>query len=797
VLLAAVPSSLMLGAITYMSTDLSPIPMLWVLPLALYLLTFIIVFDSLKSLFPGFVVSWGGLPHTIILWIQPFLVFLLCFVLVGAIGISPLARSIGITLGAFFVITMACHGELARDRPSTRHLTEFYLWMSFGGMLGGMFNGLLAPTLFTGVAEYPLALIVACLIRPVLKEEGWFDGVVGSGFPGIIASFRETGAKLAKVPAFNFALIVILGGAIAAGCIYLINDMMGLPQGVGIILYGLGLTSVVTLLALRFKPNNALPFTMDVLLGTFVFILASFLIYNGLENWHWLSGDPGKNILLRFLKNFKVSGEFLRVFFYIITIGIPLGFALFYSSRPLRFGIAVGGVLLANFLYGLGRRDDTILYAGRSYFGVLRVFYDRMGDRWGPLTPQELEILQPTPEDLKAIEYKVSDDRKVYIPDSTYLMHGTTHHGLNYQHPKGLRRLATTYYHRKGPTGIIMERLNWFNFEYDPQTDTRKWTPQPQNTYHADARLPVSFIGLGAALGASNLPVDQITAAWSEPPYATVGLGTGTMASYGRPFQHVTFYEIDNTIRSFHLQPFATGAPVFNYLDDAIKRGVALEVIMGDARQSLANPVVPADKSFRLSDGTEVFGGTFRKDGSVYLSPHRQNYYHVIELDAFSSDAIPVHLITKEAIEMYFEKLVEKGVLCVHTSNRHVDLVTPVVDIANTLKLAWRVGKDNGGDSREDRQTSGYRGHFGQEYVMLARDDKYLPKEGPVTSDLTNQEYMVWSTPGPAGNPAWTDDYSNLAGALREQLAARIFIIAFVVIGVVVALILMVSKSFQ
>jgi hypothetical protein len=760
VLLAAAPSSLMLGAITYMSTDLSPIPMLWVLPLALYLLTFILVFAR-------YPVPWTAMPHTIMLWIQPFLVFMLCFLLVGAIGVSPLWKSIGFTLGAFFIITMVCHGELARDRPATRHLTEFYLWMSFGGMLGGVFNGLLAPTLFTGVAEYPLALIVACLMRPVLKEEGWFDSVVASGFTGLVASLRETGNKLAKVPALNFSLIVILGGAIVGGCIYLVNDSLGLPTMFGMMLYGLGLTAVVTLLALRFKPNNVLPSIMDALLGLFVFALASFLIYNGMENWNWLSTSE-KNLLLRFIKGLGFSNAVLMSFFYYVTVGIPLVFALFFASRPLRFGVAVGGVLLANFLYGVGRHDDNLLYAGRSYFGVLKVY-----EKQEILSERELQVLNPSPEEMKRFAQTI--EGKTYFSAAyTYLMHGTTHHGLNYQRPKGLRRLATTYYHRKGPTGIIMERLNWF--------------PGPQNTYWADARLATSFAALGGSgLGVTNLPVEQIAAAWSEPPYATVGLGTGTMASYGRPFQHVTFYEIDNKIRSFHLEPFAAGRPFFNYVGDSIKRGVALEVIMGDARQSLAKPVVPEGRT----------AGTFLADGSIVLNPHRENYYHVIELDAFSSDAIPVHLITKEAIGMYFEKLVEQGVLCVHTSNRHVDLVTPVVDIANKgviingelVPLAWRVGKDDG--------SSGHRGHFGQEYVMLARNDKYLPKDGPVVSDLTGQEYMVWSTPPPAGNPEWTDDYSNLAGALREQLALWIFIIVFFVIGVLVALILVVSKSFE
>ena len=67
----------------------------------------------------------------------------------------------------FGVIALACHGELADDRPSPARLTEFYFWISLGGMLGGLFNAVLAPVIFTGIVEYPLVLIVACLVRRV------------------------------------------------------------------------------------------------------------------------------------------------------------------------------------------------------------------------------------------------------------------------------------------------------------------------------------------------------------------------------------------------------------------------------------------------------------------------------------------------------------------------------------------------------------------------------------------------------------------------------------------------------
>src|SRR5205807_587943 len=68
-------------------------------------------------------------------------------------------------LGLFWV-ALLCHGELARMRPDRRHLTEFYFWMSLGGVLGGAFNALAAPLLFRGIVEYPLALVLACALRP-------------------------------------------------------------------------------------------------------------------------------------------------------------------------------------------------------------------------------------------------------------------------------------------------------------------------------------------------------------------------------------------------------------------------------------------------------------------------------------------------------------------------------------------------------------------------------------------------------------------------------------------------------
>jgi hypothetical protein len=150
--LAFVPSSLLLGATTYITTDLAAVPLLWVLPLAIYLLTFILAFGR-----------WPRVLHRVVVAITLPLVLLVIFLMVSA-----LPERIWITVlwhfGLLFVIALAGHGALALDRPAPRHLTEFYLLISVGGVLGGLFNALLAPLIFSSLIEYPLVMVLACVL---------------------------------------------------------------------------------------------------------------------------------------------------------------------------------------------------------------------------------------------------------------------------------------------------------------------------------------------------------------------------------------------------------------------------------------------------------------------------------------------------------------------------------------------------------------------------------------------------------------------------------------------------------
>lgn len=171
VALAFVPSSMMLGVTMYLTTDIAPIPLLWVIPLAIYLLTFILVFAR-KTI----------IPHRLMVRFLPVIALVLIFLLFAEDMKPPVWLLIPLHLLMLFTAAMVCHGELARDRPPAARLTEFYLWLSLGGVLGGVFNGIIAPLVFRRVVEYPLAIILACLLRPTITSN--------RGEPGRVSAWR-------------------------------------------------------------------------------------------------------------------------------------------------------------------------------------------------------------------------------------------------------------------------------------------------------------------------------------------------------------------------------------------------------------------------------------------------------------------------------------------------------------------------------------------------------------------------------------------------------------------------------
>jgi SAM-dependent methyltransferase len=158
--LAAVPSGLMLSTTTHLTTDIVAMPLLWALPLSLYLLSFVVAFAARRA-------------------VADFITILapLVILVAGGLAFSSGTQNpfFSATLGLFllFVVAVALHAELFRRRPAVDHLTRFYLAMSFGGMLGGLFCAIVAPLLFDWAYEHPLLVLAAALLVPQYELVPW------------------------------------------------------------------------------------------------------------------------------------------------------------------------------------------------------------------------------------------------------------------------------------------------------------------------------------------------------------------------------------------------------------------------------------------------------------------------------------------------------------------------------------------------------------------------------------------------------------------------------------------------
>jgi SAM-dependent methyltransferase len=174
--LAAAPSSLILGVTSYITTDIASAPFMWVGPLALYLASFIIAFQA-RPLIGARAAAQAQAGAAV-----------LFFVILGAGRILPMPMLVLVHLAAFFLTALVCHQTLAALRPAPQRLTEFYLLVSVGGVIGGAFNAFVAPLIFRTVFEYPLVMLLACLARPwgqgalSRSQIAWLSlGVAGAG----------------------------------------------------------------------------------------------------------------------------------------------------------------------------------------------------------------------------------------------------------------------------------------------------------------------------------------------------------------------------------------------------------------------------------------------------------------------------------------------------------------------------------------------------------------------------------------------------------------------------------------
>jgi spermidine synthase len=203
-------------------------------------------------------------------------------------------------------------------------------------------------------------------------------------------------------------------------------------------------------------------------------------------------------------------------------------------------------------------------------------------------------------------------------------------------------------------------------------------------------------------------PVAQLLAsrpAGSLKSVGAVGLGTGALAYYAQPGQRWTFYEIDAEV-----EHIARDTRYFSHLAAC---GTRCEVVIGDARLSLQN---------------------------------RPAMHDVIVLDAFSSDSIPIHLLTRDAVELYLSRLNPGGILAIHISNNHLDLRSVVAGVMRDLGLAGRV-------QYQSTPRGAAEGSFSSHWAVLARS------ESDLSSTATDP---LWQRLSPRDDRTWTDDFSNI-----------------------------------
>jgi hypothetical protein len=294
------------------------------------------------------------------------------------------------------------------------------------------------------------------------------------------------------------------------------------------------------------------------------------------------------------------------------------------------------------------------------------------------------------------------------------LMHGGINHGREIITPASRRSQPITYFHPTNGIGEIFEKFSW-----------------------SSARLPASLAGLGSD------PWSALVGLHSEPPYGVIGLGTGTLAVHARPLQTVHFYEIDPLVRQLSL-PLPGQPHSFHYVEEALQRGANLHIIMGDGR--------------------------------LQIEKAPEKFYHIITLDAFSSDAIPVHLLTKEAIQLYLDKLVDGGVLIFNTTNRYVDIPGPLAAIARDLDLDCIHCGDYPDRELPDKYGADWlviqRKANGHEFTngglpMRARLDLFDPPLDEPLRQAERDRRKRWEEVDPLPGPVWTDNYTNLFRVLR------------------------------
>jgi hypothetical protein len=631
---AAIPSALSLGVTLHISTDVASAPMLWVAPLALYLLTFVLAFSR-----------GGEKLEASTLFIHP---IALALMIMSYYASGNWVGSVSGILAGFFFSALVCHLALARSRPSADRLTEFYLFVSIGGVVGGAFAALLAPLIFNNVYEYPLALAAACLFRP--RENSDMPRLVDASLAAA-ATLGLLAILLLRWAPLDATIILGAAGAaaamLAAGwsdeqrpAVYRYFFLAAAAAHAILVIYiAFNLADVFVTATVDDETRTAPRQPWGSLLMATSFLLLAFAVHGTIlprkDNRRIADFGLGAalaSVVLLLILLVRAGGVDANLL--TVTGILFCGVAIFFNrGRP----FALAAIVLVAFviIFIDETRGSRIITQERSFFGVLRT--REFADRADPTAPP-LRIL----------------------------MHGTTIHGAQIADPR-FERQALTYYH------------------------------------------PRTALGESILAGLSSGPGSRL---------ALIGLGAGSTACLMRPGDQLTIFEIDPAV----VRLSARRGGDFTYV-----------------------PVCQPNARIELGDGR------------LQIAEEASGAFDVIVVDAFSSDAIPAHLLTREAIALYLSKLSEHGIVILHLSNRNLALVSEAARVARDLNAPYLYRISD----RFEQPLVSYYGGLAASVMIIANSPQVL------NALPLNPDWRAIEAPPGRG---WTDDYINLPRALWEGL---------------------------
>lgn len=684
--LSACSTIMLLATTNLLCQDIAVIPLLWVAPLAIYLLSFILSFTSNR-------------------WYQRKIYWPVYFAMLGGAlktsfnrGQGETALLVALYCATLFVACMICHGELARSKPEPRGLTRFYLMVAVGGALGGVFVALVAPHIFLGFWEFQV-------------------GLIGCGFLLAVACALSKSSENPEIGLWTVALTLLL----------LCRDVAVVPAlwMVPLVLYLLG--SI-----LKHESNQGQQ--GKVFWPLYFGLLGAVMMSTFQERGGETAFLVALGCIAACIAGIVCGGEFT---------GWNAGQRRWTGCNPL---VALGGVLsgglvvlaaphLALDRWGFGATllGCAVLLAAAS--GLRKQIQDLEPGLWTVALIFLLAFLVkqfggfiPNFETWPVVNNEYYTGA---LLSSAYLGWWATRKGIK-REPEALgappitgKRVAyvlllgmlmiTASIHTKMAGAVVFRERNFFGTT-SVVNNLDEVMILSGSTIHgfefrdpARRRTPTSYFQEDSGIGRILRDYPRSANGGNPLRVGLIGMGAGTLAAYGRPGDVYKYYEIDPAVIAL-----SEGAnPYFHFVQDSAAR---VDIALGDARLTLE-----------------------REAGSGDLQR-----FDVLAVDAFSSDSIPMHLLTRDVMGTYLKHMRGRdGVIAFHISNRYLNLDPVVMALGQAYELSA---------VKVQTKTS--------KWILLCANPEMLR-----LPDLVGVATPVSLQKGPV---LWTDDYSNLFQVLQR-----------------------------